>query len=222
MCSRSSRSVKICKQVGAEAGRGGALTICSPCHAARSVAICESRLKIQASGHRDAEQDMRGETLSLTTWVSHDLCSGEPLTTTHAGSIVILRRENLRQATAPSSIFHHSRIPATPALFPEHSCTSPPPHRHASALPRAPEDPPATPRLRARMPRAATAAAWACRPTCCMPTRTLLLRGGRARCHRDTASPHPFSLNPHRAHKPPCATYMFYIGYRYNSHEQPA
>lgn len=33
----------------------------------------------------------------LTTLVIHVLCSGEPLTTTQGGSIVILKRENLRQ-----------------------------------------------------------------------------------------------------------------------------
>lgn len=48
----------------------------------------------------------RGQrTARLTTWVTQVLCSGEPLTTTHGGSIVILSRENLRART------HHSHQP---------------------------------------------------------------------------------------------------------------
>ena len=43
----------------------------------------------------------------LTTWVTQVLCSAEPLTTTHGGSIVILSRENLRART------HHTHQPSS-------------------------------------------------------------------------------------------------------------
>jgi len=48
----------------------------------------------------------QGNAPRLTTWVTQVLCSAEPLTTTHGGSIVILSRENLRART------HHTHQPS--------------------------------------------------------------------------------------------------------------
>jgi hypothetical protein len=94
---------------------GGELTNCSA-HQERGESA--SRRRNIASGLALVEwglpvlsraQAARGQgqrAARLTTWVTQVLCSAEPLTTTHGGSIVILSRENLRART------HHTHQPS--------------------------------------------------------------------------------------------------------------
>jgi len=66
------------------------------------------------STHRRQGKVTMGAGISyiLTTWVIHVFCSAEPLTTTHGGSIVILRRENLSESTLVSQV----NTPRPPSL----------------------------------------------------------------------------------------------------------